>query len=51
MLNKVQSGDPLKIPASTYNAFIDAARPSIRKLKAEVIVAIESLTAAALAAD
>ncbi len=26
MLNKVKSGDPLKIPAATFNTFIDAAR-------------------------
>ena len=26
MLKKVQPGDPLKIPAATFNAMIDAAR-------------------------
>ena len=30
MLNKVQSGDPLKIPTTTFNTFIDAAKALVK---------------------
>ena len=30
-LKKVQSGDPLKIPAATFNTFVDAAQDFLRR--------------------
>jgi hypothetical protein len=31
LLKKVQSGDPLRIPARTFNTFIDGDRPIVKK--------------------
>ena len=31
ILRKVQSGDPLKIPAATFNTFVDSARDYLQR--------------------